>query len=97
MPRTPNPTMRRAGYASAAQVAKALCKVLSTIHRMAKRGDVACLRDGDCLYLSIADLEKKYAANPWIFRRVNALRTRAGRMNDAATNAEPANEGPARE
>lgn len=48
-----NATMLKAGYAPAADVARALSKALSSIHRLVADGHVEGTRDGRALYVKM--------------------------------------------
>ena len=51
-----NPLLLRDGYAPAADVARALSKSLSTIHRMVRDQRCAGIKDGPALYVHLDSL-----------------------------------------
>ena len=69
-----NPVMLRAGYAPSVQVAKAIGKVLSTVHRMVSRGEIRAMRDGNALYIDLTSLEQHFRGNGPMLLRVKELR-----------------------
>lgn len=71
----PNLLMLAAGYVPAADVADALGKSLSTVHRMVDAG-LPAQRDGVYVYVSLDGLEQHYAAQPTMHAAVRALRAR---------------------
>lgn len=66
--------MLDAGYAPAADAAKACGRELSTIHRWADQEKVQCARSGRRLYIAIDSLAEMHEGNPVIAARVEALR-----------------------
>lgn len=71
-----NPLMLEKGLGPAADVARALNKSLSTVHRLVGAGKVVGARDGKALYIDLASAERYFidAANPVMARICSELR-----------------------
>ncbi len=87
-----NPIMLKGGLAPATDVAEALGKSLSTIHRMVADGRVDGSRDGRALYINLTSLEAYYAAddNPAMAAIAAKLRVAVIKEANAAASAEKA-------
>lgn len=55
-----NPHLLSAGYAPAADIARTLCKSLSTVHRMVEDGRAEGVRDGRALYVKLDTLIARF-------------------------------------